>query len=223
MKLQCTWLVRGLLICGLPLAGISTGCSSVSSEPQFSDMVAPPPAVAGTPVANPPTAADLPGSADVAHFHVGDIITVTFTGPPEPIAAHEEAVKEDGTITLDYIGKVQAAGKTAGELQNEIHDQYVPKYYTRLTVTVSTGERVYYVNGEVKGPGPILYRADTTVSKAITSAGGFDDFANHANVVLIRANGGKQIKVNVDKVLRGKAEDPPVYPGDQIDVKRRLW
>ena len=39
---------------------------------------------------------------------------------------------------------------------------------------------------------------------------------------LIRAN-GQRFKVNVDKVLAGKAPDPPVYPGDQIVVARRLW
>ena len=91
------------------------------------------------------------------------------------------------------------------------------------TVTVDTGERVYYVSGEVKVPGSQLYRSGTTVSQGITAAGGFTDFAKHSNVVIIRASNHQQIKVNVDKVLKGKAEDPTVYPGDQIVVARRLW
>ncbi len=66
---------------------------------------------------------------------------------------HEETIKEDGTITLPLIGSVYAVGKTAGELQNEIYTNYVPKYYVRLTVTVKSGDRVYYVGGEVKSPG----------------------------------------------------------------------
>jgi len=41
-------------------------------------------------------------------------------------------------------------------------------------------------------------------------------------VTLKRAN-GEQTKVNIDKVRSGKAEDPSVYPGDQIIVHRRIW
>ena len=87
-------------------------------------------------------------------------------------------------------------------MQNEIHDLYVPKYYVRLNVTVKPGDRIYYVRGEVKQPGREIYVGETTVTKAITSAGDFTDFANH-NVKLIRAN-GEVIKVDVDKAL----EDP---------------
>ena len=52
---------------------------------------------------------------------------MTLTGLPETIEPHVEPIKEDGTITLPDIGPVQAAGKTAGELQNEIYNLYVPK------------------------------------------------------------------------------------------------
>jgi protein involved in polysaccharide export with SLBB domain len=198
--------VRLFFTITLLLAGLSfTGCRS-SDEALFSDDKSSPPLV------------------EVARFHVGDAVSVTFSGLPDndnPLP-HLEPIKEDGTITLPDIGKVQAAGKTAGELQNEIHDSYVPKFYTHLTVTVSTGDRVYYVRGEVKGAGRQLYVGETTVTKAIASAGDFTDFANHNNVLLIRSN-GQRIKVNVDKVMEGKEVDPPVYPGDQIEVKRRIF
>jgi polysaccharide export outer membrane protein len=134
---------------------------------------------------------------------------------------HQEPIKEDGTITLDWIGPVQAAGKTPGELQNEIHDLYVPKYFVRLTVTVSSQERVFYVGGEVIHPGVFQYYGETTVTKAIQTAGDFTDFANRSNVSLIRAN-GQRIEVNCKKALEDPSLDPPVYPGDQIHVKRRL-
>jgi len=88
--------------------------------------------------------------------------------------------------------------KTAGELQNEIYDLYVPKLYRHLTVTVSTGDRVYYVTGEVKLPGRQLYAGQMTVTKAITTAGDFTDFANHRKVWLIRAN-GQRIKVQLQR------------------------
>jgi len=220
MKFYRKWLMLGLLACGLPLAGfIFAGCSS-TNEPAFSDTPAVPPTITqSSPAGSPPANAD---DSDVARFHVGDTVTVTLTGLPDTIDPHVESIKEDGTITMPDIGHVQAAGKTAGELQNEIHDLYVPRLYLHLTVAVTTGDRVYYVRGEVKNPGRQLYVGETTVTKAITSAGDFTDFANRRNVLLTRAN-GQQIKVNCKKVLNGDEPDPPVYPNDQIVVKRSIW
>jgi protein involved in polysaccharide export with SLBB domain len=171
-----------------------------------------------------PTTRTAPVNApapEVARFHVGETISVIFSGTPEQIQPHEEAIKEDGTITPPLIGPVKALGKTAGELQTEIHDLYVPKYYVRLNVVVKPGDLVYYVRGEVKQPGRQLYVGETTVTKAITSAGDFTDFSSHT-VNLIRAN-GEVIEVNVDKALSDPTLDPQIYPGDQVDVHRRLF
>jgi polysaccharide export outer membrane protein len=89
-------------------------------------------------------------------------------------------------------------------------------------VTVKTGDRVFYVTGEVKNPGRQIYSGQMTVTKAITSAGDFTDFANRKKDWLIRAN-GQRIRVNCDDIMDGSAPDPQVYPGDQIQVTRRLF
>jgi len=87
---------------------------------------------------------------------------------------------------------------------------------------VNTGDRVYYVTGEVKQPGRQLYSGQMTVTKAVTTAGGFTDFANHKKVWLIRA-GGQRIKVNCDKAIQDPSQDPSVYPNDQVQVPRRIF
>ena len=205
----------GLFACGLVFTGaLFTGCHSSSSHPAFS-ATSTPPVMTGSPV----TGYTL---EEVARFHVGDTVIVTLSGLPQDIPAHQEPIKEDGTITMPDIGHVQAAGKTAGELQNEIYNLYVPKLYRHLTVTVVPGDRVYYVTGEVKGPGRQLYVGQMTVTKAITTAGGFTDFANHRKVWLVRAN-GQRIKVNCNEALRNPAKDMQVYPNDQIEVPRRIF
>jgi protein involved in polysaccharide export with SLBB domain len=205
----------GFFACGLLLTGvIFTGCYSPPSDPFFSDTPTPP-VMTGSP------STGYTG-AEVARFHVGDMVSVTLTDLPSDIPPHMESIKEDGTITMPDIGHVQAAGKTAGELQNEIYNLYVPKLYRHLTVSVNTGDRVYYVTGEVKQPGRQLYAGQMTVTKAITTAGDFTDFANHKKVRLIRAN-GQTIKVNCDKALQDSSQDPPVYPNDQIQVPRKIW
>ena len=159
----------------------------------------------------------------IAHLHVGDSVVITLTGPPEELAPQEKIIGGDGTITLSDVGIVQAAGKTPSELENIIHDLYVPKYYTHLVVTVKPSDnRVYYVRGEVRQANRFVYTGPITVSKAISTAGDFTDFANRKRIFLIRANGNRYI-LNMDKILSGEAPDPPVYPGDQIVVDRRIW
>jgi protein involved in polysaccharide export with SLBB domain len=192
--------VRGLF-CVLLASMFLTGCFS-------------------TPRTVPVTGGTQPAS-DVARFHVGETVGIIFSGIPDVIPPHDEQIKEDGNITLSLVGTVKAVGKTAGELQNEIHDLYVPKYYVRLTVTVKPGDLIYYVRGEIRNPGRQLYVGETTVTKAITSSGDFTDFASH-DVKLIRAN-GQIIKVDVDKALEDSALDPKIYPGDQVVVPRRIF
>jgi protein involved in polysaccharide export with SLBB domain len=215
MKFFLKTLNRGLFVSGLLLVGVLlAGCYSSPIDPVFSDNP--------TPTMTTDSAPTGYDAAGVARFHVGDTVTVTLSGLPETIEPHSEPIKEDGTITMPDIGHVPAAGKTAGELQNAIYNLYVPKYYRHLTVTVNTGDRVYYVTGEVKGPGRQLYAGQMTVTKAITTAGGFTDFANHKKVWLIRA-GGQRVKVNCDKAIQDPSQDPPVYPNDQVNVPRRIF
>ena len=159
-------------------------------------------------------------NVEAARLHVGDTVMISFDGLPENPPTQEKTINEDGTITLSDIGSVKAAGQTTGELEAIIYVHYVPKFYNHLTVTVKAGDRVFYVNGEVGSKGRQVYVGQITVTKAITSAGGFTEFAKHNNILIIRAS-GQRYTVDYDKILQGEAPDPPVYPGDQIVVKRR--
>src|SRR6185437_12943613 len=154
-------------------------------------------------------------------FHIGDQVNVSFAlsaGPDMP--DHSERVHEDGTITLQYVGPVKALGKTAGELQREIHDLYVPKYYRELTVTVKGEATFFYVDGEVVNRGAKEYPGSMSIVRAISVAGGFTDFANRTSVRLTR--GADSVIMNVSKAIRVPRYDVSVYPGDKIYVKRRI-
>jgi protein involved in polysaccharide export with SLBB domain len=201
--------VHGLFTSATVVLGlVLTGCSSPSPDPLLGS----------------PSPRGATSTVNVARFHVGDAVSVTFSGSPTQIPEHAESIKEDGTLTLPLIGSIYALGKTAGELQNEIYTNYVPKYYVRLNVTVVSGNRVFYVGGEVNSHGQRMQYTDgLTVTKAIQSAGGLTDFANHGKVWLIRANGGQRIQVDYDEALKTPAKDPPVYPDDQIVVAKKIF
>lgn len=156
-------------------------------------------------------------------FQVGELVKIEFSGTTvTDLRPHEEHIKENGTISLEYIGSIKAAGKTAGQLQIEIYTNYVPRFYRNLNVTVRGSDRFYYVGGEVKLPARQPYLGPITVTGAIKSAGDFSDFANKKNVRLIHANGKIEI-INCVKALEDPSLDRPVYPGDNIFVKRRLF
>lgn len=203
------------------LAGmIFSGCATPDS-PTFSDNPNPV-AMTGASTNDVPS---IPAPA--ARFQPGETVTVSSsTGSdsyPGPIVGTGQPylIADDGTISLPLIGKIQAGGKTPGELQDEIVKHYVPQYYVRLTVTAIAPQRVYYVGGEVNHAGPEVYVGDTTVTKAIQAAGDFNQFANHK--VFLTRQDGTRIPVNVNDALKDSTKDPEVYPGDQIFVPRRLW
>ena len=215
----CSPLLASLLFCG---------CGSTTIDPMFTSTPGQPAGLTGGASAGGtynPDSADAEPTTDpsVARFRVGDTVVVQLSGLPVEVPPHEESIKENGKITMPLIGSVQAADKTAGQLQSDILKLYVPKYYPRLTVTVKTSQdRVYYVGGEVHTPGRQLYVGTTTVTQAIQSAGDFTDFAKKTAVILTRAN-GEHIKVNCEKAINDPSQDPLVYPGDQIHVPRRYW
>jgi polysaccharide export outer membrane protein len=193
---------HGATIIGILLAGLLLAGCRITHKPVFSEL---------------PITSAVPGN----RFQVGDLVTVVFSAINDQIAPHEERVKEDGTITLPYIGSIRASGKTSGELQNEIHDLYVPKYYVNLTITVRSEARFYYVGGEVKSPGPKEYLGDTDIVKAIQAAGDFTDFAKKTKVSLTR--GGRTEIINCKKAIANPQYNVPVYPGDKIVVPRSIW
>ena len=148
-----------------------------------------------------------------------DLVSISFQGVSD-LNAHEERIKDDGTITLKHIGNVQAVGKSVGELQRDIHAAYVPKYYPTLVVTVKAEDRFFWVNGEVKINNRYVHSGEHTVLKAIATAGGFTDFANQKKVELTRVDGKKFI-IDCKKAQKDSKLDLPVYPGDRIFVPRR--
>jgi protein involved in polysaccharide export with SLBB domain len=162
-----------------------------------------------------------------ARFQKGETVVVaTSTGSdvnPGPIASAGQnyLIADDGTITLPLIGPIHAANKTPGELQSEIDRAYVPQYYVNLTTTVTSLNRIFYVGGEVGHPGPVIYVGQTTVTTAIQAAGDLSQFASHTKIWLTHPD-GTRIQVNYDKALNDPAQDPPVFPGDKIEVHRRI-
>jgi protein involved in polysaccharide export with SLBB domain len=158
-------------------------------------------------------------------LRAGDSLTIVYADLPQPTPSFQGQIKEDGTITLLQNKKFTAAGKTAGQLEDEIRAAYVPSIFRYMTVTVTpdVNTQWYYIDGEVGSHGNrLIYNHRTTVLQAIASAGGFTDFANKKKVKLTRMDGRVQV-INCVKARENPVLDLEIYPGDKIYVPRRLW
>lgn len=142
----------------------------------------------------------------------------------EPDLTRTVPVRPDGKISLPLLDDVQAGGLTPAQLKAEI-TQRLKKYFTdpRVTVTVTTiaSQRIY-VLGEVTRAGAYPLLPEMTLLQALSSAGGFTQFANTKNIYLLRVENGKQVKhaFNYKDVVNGKntAQNTVLKAGDTIVV-----
>lgn len=82
------------------------------------------------------------------------------------------------------------------------------------------------VVGAVKNPGIIQYTEGITALDAILTAGGFTEFANQNNVIVVRKEGNevKNIEVRLKDVINGDInKDLLLKPGDLVTVKTGIF
>jgi polysaccharide export outer membrane protein len=118
----------------------------------------------------------------------------------------------------------------------------IPVNFTRLiqegdvsqNLTLEAGDAVVapvaavvYVQGEVKTPKAVPLTRDLTILRAVSDAGGVTQLAASGRVVIIRGEGDKRerIQVDMDKLLKAPDKDSDVRlkPNDVIFVPQRLF
>ncbi|ETN93160.1 Polysialic acid transport protein KpsD precursor [Gammaproteobacteria bacterium MOLA455] len=101
------------------------------------------------------------------------------------------SVLPDGMISFPLVGHLQAAGKTASEIEATIAaklNAYIADPEVNVSVT-STRGNVVFVVGKVLKPGPIVMIQSTTVMQALAMAGGLNEFASANSIKIIRRSG----------------------------------
>lgn len=133
-------------------------------------------------------------------------------------------VRSDGKVTLPLVGEVVAAGKTTGELSAALTEG-LRRYVENPVVTVSViqpNSSKFYVMGQVMRPGEYSLPRALTVVQAISTAGGFTEWANERRLVLIRRAGGQEQHMRIDykRIVSGDRpqDNCTLLPGDTIVV-----
>jgi polysaccharide export outer membrane protein len=142
----------------------------------------------------------------------------------EPEVSRTVPVRPDGKISLPLLNDVQAAGLTPMQLGAVVTEQlkkFVAQPQVTVIVTTINSRRVY-VLGEVNRGGYIPLMPNMTVLQALSSAGGFTQFANQKQIYVLRYEDGKQIRYafNYKQAVQGKdgTQNIILKPGDTIVV-----
>ena len=132
-----------------------------------------------------------------AEYKIGPQDVIRIDVWKEPEISRTIPVRPDGKISVPLLNDVQAAGLTAMQLSASLHDS-LSKYLNNPQVTVTVTEinsRRVYITGEVNHGGTIPLLPNMTVLQALSSAGGFTQFAKEKNIYVLRTMDGKQVKL----------------------------
>jgi polysaccharide export outer membrane protein len=104
-------------------------------------------------------------------------------------------VRPDGGIAFPLAGDMQAAGKTAHELQQEI-TQRLEKFMADPVVSVAVlkvvGNKIYVI-GRVNKPGEFVAGRYVDVLQGLSMAGGLTPFAAENGIKVMRKENGKDV------------------------------
>ena len=203
------WILISVLTLAISASAQQNAGSKQPSQPGA-------PAVA-TEVSKPAATAD-------GNYIIGPQDVLDISVWKEPEVSRVVPVRPDGKISLPLLNDVQAAGLTPAALASQITES-LKKYVTNPQVTViitTINSRRVYLLGEVTRPGAFPMIPGMTVLQAVSSGGGFTQFARTKGIYVLRNENGKQVKYpfNYKEVISGKKpeQDITLKAGDTIVV-----
>ena len=174
--------------------------------------------------ARPPAIGSQVAGIDASSYRVGAEDVLEIAVWREDALRKEVLVRPDGAISYPLIGDVQVAGRTVGEIGEEIAkrlEKFIPEAVVSVTILKVGSQRVYVI-GKVNKPGefPIGRRID--VLQALSMAGGLTPFADSNDIRIMRREGDRQVVLpfEYNRVIRGDKLDQNVQlrAGDVVVV-----
>lgn len=160
-----------------------------------------------------------------------DKLTIDVFGIEE-LGQREVQTDASGRISFPLAGIIEAAGRTPGEIEQEIEQRLRSRFVRDPQVTVNLKEtvsQVITVDGQVKEPGLYPVVGKMTLMRAVATAKGTAEFAKLDDVVIFRTVKGQQLAAlyNLEAIRRGNYGDPEVFANDVVVVgdskARRLF
>jgi polysaccharide export outer membrane protein len=126
----------------------------------------------------------------------------------EPTLSGKVTVLPDGRISIPLVQDMKAAGLNPGQLKAKL-EAALKEYLDIANVTVSVDaiqSYKIYVTGKVTKGGVIVSEKPISVLQALSIAGGLAEFANAAEMVVIRNSGEEStlFRINYPELIKGK-------------------
>jgi polysaccharide export outer membrane protein len=150
-----------------------------------------------------------------------DVIAVNVFQVPDLSGTVQ--VDTEGNVLLPLIGSVPAAGRTVGQLSQQIAAAYGSRYVRdpKVTVSVKSSESLKVtVDGAVMQPGIYPISSGTTLMQAIALAKGPDTKLASSKVAIYRTVGQNRTAAVFDlsDIRDGKVQDPQLQAHDIVVV-----
>lgn len=120
---------------------------------------------------------------------VGDKLRVTVYS--KPALSGEFRIRDDGTISIPFVGGVPVEGRSLSAVENELRERMSARDVVQHVAVEVVEYRPFFVLGDVRSAGSFPYVIGMTVLHAVALAGGFrssdlDDAALMIEVVRAR-------------------------------------
>ena len=157
----------------------------------------------------------------------GDKLNLTvFYGSHSIQAAY--TLDSSGQISVQFIGAVEANGKTLEQVRDDIKRRLADGYLNDPIVSLTIAEinsLTLSVSGMVAKTGTVKFTPGIMITEVIAQSGGFTPMARKDMVKVTRMlNGVKETyKLPVEKMAEGDRPNFPMLPGDEVFVPERAW
>jgi polysaccharide export outer membrane protein len=140
----------------------------------------------------------------------------------EPELSGAPVVRPDGKINLPLLGEIYVVGQTPEELQAMLTirlKEFVNDPQVAVIPQQIRSRKVSLV-GQVIRQGTYQINGKTTVVQLIAEGGGLAQFARPKSIYILRKKDGQETKipVNYKDAIKGRGENPLVFPGDTVVV-----
>jgi protein involved in polysaccharide export with SLBB domain len=176
---------------------------------------------------SPRQTVNLPPPSEKTAVGPGDIFTLQIVG--EKDLPSEFQVASDGTANVPFLERIHVAGLEPQDIAKYVREQLIArKVLVDPVVIVQVREyhsRTVILLGQIMKPGSFPLTPGLTLMQAISLAGGLTPIADDDKVTLTRkvGNGTKTVRISVDAITDGTAQDVALQAGDRVFVYERLF
>ncbi|MEK6805829.1 MAG: polysaccharide biosynthesis/export family protein [Pseudomonadota bacterium] len=164
------------------------------------------------PATAPPT---IPFDRDQYRLGIGDRIRIDVYGENE--LSLEAQLEGSGLINYPLLGRIQAKGATAPELEKTLATLLSRGYLVDPKVRINIVHyRPIYIYGQVRKTGAYPYSEGLTIEKVMVLAGGLTPIGSLSKIFLVREGFAPDQR---ERVLL----ETPVFPGDTIYFDESLF